>query len=466
LLQNQFNGAAYVENIRLQTSHKLALSFAILFIVVTSAFWLLFQNELNRSLREYSDILGASLAEQTATSVRELVLVNDPLGLNVVLTQLVRDSNIVYAVVYDVDGRQLASAGQASINTANATIIPAQQGFYSADITVQDAIAGSIQLELDSMAVAGFQSRMRNLFLLVLTISLILVVSTAFALAGAITNPILATINTIIRKTGDDEFNESEPSETQRLQFAVENLLAKFQDMEEKLLETGVWEKADEESDSVPVKVNATMLVINVVNINTAIELLHPPTLANLLREYIFYLKQAASLFGGSFQRQSGDSILISFDSIDCKDRHSINALQCAGLFQLIMNRINLRHKEKGEQILEFRMAIHSGDIFLAPGLFSDNVKECGMLGKTIDIAYFLCTQSAPNQLIISDSACSQAMQFEQFETAGQNEISMPADNVSFMAYILSNNFAGEKELIRKKCDHILDITKITDQTH
>lgn len=263
-------------NIRLQTSHKLALSFAILFIVVTSVFWLLFQNELNRSLREYSDILGASLAEQTATSVRELVLVNDPLGLNVVLTQLVRDSNIVYAVVYDVDGRQLASAGQASINTANATIIPAQQGFYSADITVQDAIAGSIQLELDSMAVAGFQSRMRNLFLLVLTISLILVVSTAFALAGAITNPILSTINTIIRKTGDDELNESEPGETQRLQFAVENLLAKFQDMEEKLLETGVWEKADEESDSAPVKVNATMLVIKVVNINTAIELLHP----------------------------------------------------------------------------------------------------------------------------------------------------------------------------------------------
>ena len=149
--QIQSNGAAYVGNIRLQTSHKLALSFAILFIVVTSAFWLLFQNELNRSLREYSDILGTSLAEQTATSVRELVLVNDPLGLNVVLTQLVRDSNIVYAVVYDVDGRQLASAGQASINTANATIIPAQQGFYSADITVQDAIAGSIQLELDSM---------------------------------------------------------------------------------------------------------------------------------------------------------------------------------------------------------------------------------------------------------------------------------------------------------------------------
>ena len=221
-------------NIRLQTSHKLALGFAILFIVVTSAFWLLFQNELNRSLREYSDILGASLAEQTATSVRELVLVNDPLGLNVVLTQLVRDSNIVYATVFDVDGRQLASAGKASVNNANATILPQQPGFYSADITVQDAIAGSIQLELDSLAIAGFQSRMRNLFLLVLSISLILVVSTAFALSGAITSPILAMINTITRKTGHDELTDSNQSETQRLEHALDGLLSKF----------GIWKKS------------------------------------------------------------------------------------------------------------------------------------------------------------------------------------------------------------------------------
>ena len=296
--QIQSNGAAYVGNIRLQTSHKLALSFAILFIVVTSAFWLLFQNELNRSLREYSDILGASLAEQTATSVRELVLVNDPLGLNVVLTQLVRDSNIVYAVVYDVDGRQLASAGQASINTANASIIPAatrilQCRHHCSGCYCRVDSAGAGRHGGCRFSVPHAQP--------VFTGSDYLPDSCGqhrFCLSRCNYHPHTRHDQcTITRKTGEDEFNDSEPSETQRLQLAVENLLAKFQDMEEKLLETGVWEKADEESDSAPVKVNATMLVINVVNINTAIELLHPPTLANLLREYIFYLKQAASLF-------------------------------------------------------------------------------------------------------------------------------------------------------------------------
>jgi len=57
---------------------------------------------------------------------------------------------------------------------------------------------------------------------------------------------------------------------------------------------------------------------------------------------------------------------------------------------------------------------------------------------------------------LISDSAWSQARTFEEFSTAGQHEVNIPADNVSFMAYILSDNFAGDIELIGKQCEHIL----------
>lgn len=446
----------------LQTRHKLALSFSILLVVVSSAFWLLFQNELNRSLSEHSDLLGASLAQQTAASVMELVLVNDPLGLNVALSQLIRDNNIVYATVFDVDGKQLASAGQASFgvsSTSNANLSAAlQPGLYAADIIVQDAIAGSIQLELDSSAISSFQSRMRNLFLLVLVISLILVVTTAFALSGSITYPLKALLESITDKTGFPDQPESADhnNETAQLQIAVDSLLARFEEMEEQLLETGVWQNSEQEDNSEPNRLAASILIIKVVNINTAIEMLHPPTLANLLREYIFYLNQAAHLYGGKFQRLGGDSVLLCFDSLRCDDKHSINALHCAGLFQSIMNTINNRHRKNGEQVLEFRMAIHSGDVFYAPRLLNAEHNTDSVLGKTVDIAFFLCKQSKPNEVLISDSAWSQARTFEEFTTAGQHEVSMPADNVSFMAYILSDNFAGDIKLISKQCEHIL----------
>ena len=435
----------------LQIRHKIALSFALLLVVVTAAFWLLFQNELNRSLREYNNILGATLADQTAASVRELVLVNDLLGLNVVLTQLVRDDNILFASVHDIDDNQLASAGQRNTLADPDT-------FYAADITVQEAIAGSVRIQLDQQTVAAYRARLRNLFLLLLAVSLVLVLTTAYALAGPITNP-LADLSDAINDSipEDEESKEAPADETGRLKNAVERLLSRYQDMEEQLLETGVWQGGRNGNTNEPARLAASVLVIKVVNIHTAIEVLHPATLSGLLQEYQFYLNQAARLYGGEFHRIHGESVVVCFDEETCDDRHSINALYCAGLFQSIMTRIGNRHRKKGEQVLEFRMAIHSGDIFLAPGIGSQEQADKGsILGKTVDITYFLSKQAAPNELVISEATCSQARTFEHFETTRQREVSMPADNVSFMAYILTSGFAEDLGLIRKQRRQLL----------
>jgi len=160
-------------------------------------------------------------------------------------------------------------------------------------------------------------------------------------------------------------------------------------------------------------------------------------------------------LYGGEVQRINGDSTLISFSAERCKDRHSINALLCAGLFQALMARINSSHREKGKQILEYRLALHSGDVFLSP-VTSSSESADAVLGKTIDIASFLSKQAEPNQLIISEFAFSQAKAFDHFETAGQRKISMPADNVSFMAYIVDSCFISKMDTVRKQCAHIL----------
>lgn len=438
------------QGLALQTRHRIALSFSLLLLVVAAAWWGLFRSELDRSLSEYNAILGASLAEQTAASVRELVLVNDLLGLNVELNQLVSDSSVVYVAVHDVDGNQLASAGR-RLNAIDGPPL------YSADINVQDAIAGAVQLALDTSAVDTFRTRQRNLFLLILAAALVLVTTTAFALAGRITAPLQALGDAIRERTGDDE--PADGDETARLQAAVEALLDRASDMEERLLETGVWQKADDDADSEPARQHASIFVVKVVNSNTAIELLHPSTLGNLLREYVFYLNQAARLYGGSFHRLNGESVLVCFDANDCGDRHGVNALYCAGLFMALMARINARHREKGEQVLEFRMAIHSGDVFHAPRILPDGKSSRatdGLIGQTIDIAYFLCKKGAPNTLVLSESASSQAREFESFVTSGQHEFSMPAENMSFIAYSLSGDFAGNMALVQKQLRHIL----------
>lgn len=441
---------------RLPLRYRLALSFALLFVIITAACWLFFQNELNRSLNDYSNVLGTSLAKQTAASVRELVLVNDLLGLNVLLTQLVRDEAIAHASVFDVDGNPLSSAGRDN-RSGNAG-----QPVYQAEINVQEAIAGSVSIGLNQAVVASYQSRLRNLFLVLSAVSLVLVVTTAIALAGRITGPMMALAASIRDRTGgkDEPIGESH-DELENLRQSVDLLLDEYANMQERLLESGAWEAENIHDDDGPAREAASLLVIKVVNINTAIELLHPATLASLMREYLFYLNQAARLYGGEINRQSGDSVLLLFSHRTCGEKHSINALQCAGLFQLLMSRVSQQHREQGSQVLEFRLAIHSGDVFIAQDLAPNG--NDSLLGKTIDIAYFLSKQAAPNQLVISESACSQARQFEDFDTSGQREISMPADNVAFMAYILESVFAGHMELVRKQCGHILGTAKEAD---
>jgi len=436
----------------LQLRHKIALSFGLLLVVVTTAFWLLFQGELNRSLQEYQDILGQSLAEQTASSVRELVLVNDLLGLNVVLTQLVRNDTIRAASVQDIDGNQLSSIGTPPMPGESISL-------YMADIRVQDAVAGAVSIELNARTVADSSDRMRNLFLLLLVVGLVLVVTTAFALAGQFTAPLQQLADTLAEDT-DDEDDDPSAEPTLRLQAGLDALLARYQEMESRLLETGVWQ-GDNDSLEEPARLSASVLVIKVVNIHTAVEVLHPSTLTRLLQEYLFYLKQAARLYGGEFHRINGESVVVCFDERQCEDSHSANALCCAALFQSVMARINHRHRKKGEQVLDFLMAIHSGDIFMAPGIEDSAAPDqFTILGKILDITYFLCKQGAPNELVISEATCTQARYFETFNTDGEKEVSMPADNVSFMAYVLTNGFAEDMDKIRQQRRHILGTDK------
>ncbi len=128
------------------------------------------------------------------------------------------------------------------------------------------------------------------------------------------------------------------------------------------------------------------------------------------------------------------------------------------------MARINSSHREKGKQILEYRLALHSGDVFLSP-VISSSVSADAVLGKTIDIASFLSKQAEPNQLIISEFAFSQAKAFDHFESAGQygksacQRITSHSWPISWTAALSS-----KMDTVRKQCAHIRRI--IQCETH
>jgi len=432
---------------KLALKYKIALCFSSMLVLTLSALWLLTINNFKANLQLQADELGVTLTQQAANSVIELVLANDLLGLNVVISQLASSDSISRVTVFDVDNNILARAGE---NTANNLI----SSSYSADITLQNAVAGSVLLELNANNLNAEMNNIQLLFWSVIIFGLLLALTGAFALASHITQPLATIVRTF--KEADEsslEIDSYRQDEITDLQVACKTLLEKYQENRTHQLSLSGLSSNDSVVEPSS-KVMASLLVIKVVNVNTAIELLHPSTLSKLLNEYNFYLKQAAKLYGGSLQRFNGDSALVSFDTISCGEEHSFNAVCCAQLFLKLMQKLSQIHHAKKAQALQFKLAIHSGETFFS--INADDKKAQTILGKSLETSFFLCKQSRSGQLLISETTYTQAGADKRLQTSDSFEITMPTDNMSFMAYLLDPEMGTYTDLIQKQSQHIL----------
>jgi membrane protein len=434
----------------LPLSYKVALIFGTVLLLMMSTLWVLIDNTTRLNLQLQADEVGETLATQTADAVRELVLANDLLGLNVVVGQLAGNSTTGQITVYDVDGEVLSRAGSGPANESGTMR-------YQADIRLQDAVAGSVQLELDVSELQRNINQMRYYFLGALLFGLLLTIALSFVLASYINSP----LNQLSDALEDpDEADISSPGENgdeiNRLQRACKNLLKKYQENRSHQMKlSGMLSPESSQKLTQSNKIMASLLVIKVVNVNTAIELLHPKTFSNLLNEYHFYLKQAAKLYGGRLHRYTGESCLVSFDALKCGEEHGLNAICCAQLFLTLMQRINQQHKNAKNQALQFRLAIHSGETF-----FNFESSSETLLGKSLETAYFLSKQSRPGQLLISETTYSQASKDHHLHYSDSIEITMPTDNMSITAYILSPEMHVYFELIQKQSQQLLPETE------
>ena len=67
--------------------------------------------QFKHAMQQQADALGQSLLSQTAASATELLVSNDLLSLNVLLSNLVKNPLVAHAAIYSVDNRILAESG-------------------------------------------------------------------------------------------------------------------------------------------------------------------------------------------------------------------------------------------------------------------------------------------------------------------------------------------------------------------
>ncbi len=434
---------------------KISLVVCLLVLLILSAFWLLARDQLQQTLQIQSDNLGETLAAQTADTITELVLANDQLSLNVVLNQLARQEPIRYVAVFDVDNRVLASAGNPPAARSGGL-----NAFYTAQISLQDSIAGTLRLSLDASRLEANLGRTHQYFWIIMGLGLVLALVASHTLANHIRLPLLDLTEALnnpeeVPVSIDHERND----EITRLQAAAAELVATLQ---EGAALGAPLSRQNRVSDAA-LRLEGAVLAVKVVNIATAMEVLHPAMLAPLLSEYAHYLRQATRLYGGTCHRFTGDSTTVLFDSRQATEDFSFNAICSAQLFQKLMQKVNQGHRRRGDQSLEFRLAIHTGEVFVTPGLAGADSGET-ILGRTVEMSLLMSRYCPPGQVLVSDTCHHHAGGVSRIAVGDEVDIPLPAGNGRLHASILSQDNIGSYDaLLERQTKHILSNTDYED---
>ncbi|MDR2213584.1 MAG: hypothetical protein LBE21_08170 [Pseudomonadales bacterium] len=438
--------------------YKITIAFGLLLTLIVAGFWLALKLQLQQSLKQQTETIGLILAKQMSGSVTELVLANDVLGLNVVVNQLVQEPGITRAAISDVDGIVLASAardGMAPANTATT---------YQAAITLQGLVAGQVQLSLDENLLRTPLTQPQVAFYGAIIGGLVITLILAFWLAAGVSRPLRELLHDIDHPEEDETPRLPASGEVGQVQQRVYELLHRQVELEEQLSNAGLPDPADDEA--VPSSARrrlATLLVVSVKDSQRVVELLNAATLALLLQQFQFYLRQAARLYRGVVTRIDGDSILVCFDARRCKEDHAFNALCCAQLFMLLMQKTTEKQRDRNAQSLEFNIAVHSGEVFFSP-LWAKQSKDGeaqqeSAIGKAVDMAHALLQQTTPGQLTVTAFSYQLAGGQTRFPSDSTRMLRVQFGNEDYSTYRLDAHSGSHTELLQRQCQHMIPDT-------
>lgn len=128
--------------------HQLLCSLLLVLLGLLGASLHLYHSQVNRA--EQLSLLGDNLAQQTSLRVADPALIEDLVSLQIILREMVQGSPLVRgAAIYDAEEQLLVQSGD--------TGQPGESSRFDAPIVLQDHIAGTVWLTLDSPAPSGRQ---------------------------------------------------------------------------------------------------------------------------------------------------------------------------------------------------------------------------------------------------------------------------------------------------------------------
>lgn len=446
----------------------MASSFAwgvgLLVLLAGCAVWTITALISDRVLRQQADSLGQTLAAQTATQITELVLANDLVSLNVVLSSLIADSAVRQADVFSISGETLATAQSNRTAISSLFPLPWQQdydyGVYLAPIQLANSTAGQIRLELDLNYI---DAALNNSLLLVSGVLLLVIALAVLMIRASFQNQVsfpsrlLAFSLSNIRKGEIDTCPE--PENNNELSAAIRQYNATAEYLAQNAFLNNIKQLAPE-SDAggqklLPGQLEVTLLCIRLSNFSFLASTLSEVRIIALLNKFYFLCGKVSQLYNGSIVVCSEGEVVISFTQEELSEEHGFFAI-CAGqlLLQLAVDIGDEPEMNDQPVSIKLRGAVHCGSML--KGLYSPITQKSSLLmGSTLDQLRSL-SDAAPDGSLLSSEECLLAAGGGNRVQAEQFAANSLGDDLS--AYLCLEPVAAYKALLERQALQLITL--------
>lgn len=442
-------------------SRPFNISIAALVLLCMSVFWLISSYSLHAVLRDQADRLGNALAAQAAQLVTDLVLANDLISLNVVLSQLTRDGVIAEVAVLGIDDTITAVSRVDLAEPRSLLPLTAAFGEYRADLTLQGARAGAVRVRLDLTYIE--QALINNLLLVAAATLLLMIAGVALSasyFAYLVDYPVRMLALGLHRirhgelETLPEPTGRSELSQTLRHFNATAEFLAQstFLNRAQQALE----DMAEERPLPKPggPSLDASVLWVRVANFAYLASTHDEVTVVNLLNRLYFLCEKACRLYNGQVSHCQDGDVVISFTAATLEDEQSFYAICTAQLLLDLAPTIGAVNPQDEALPVKLRLAVHSGQC--TPGLYSPMTRQTdNVTGAVLDLTRQIIDECPDQAVLVSWAALHLAG--EDTRVAG-DEFSVVDGETRMIVYLCNRPMASLAPLLERQAELLIGL--------
>lgn len=424
--------------------------------------WLIVKAHLARELNAHQEFYGRSLARQAALAATPLVRSDDKPALGRQLDSLLKDAHVLEAVISAKDGTVLA---RRPLHAATHIDRPTLATPFVEAIEAGGQRLGFVRLNLNTTELAsGSQSTLQRVALGALLLVLVLTLLVWHG-AGVIARRLLAAEQRMSRLLG----GELQPfGAAPRLQDEAGALLSATEQLRLQLQSRQHHDKQMARFAPSPLTqclriddsgelakgryMQASLLLVEFVNLGPLSDRHTPETLAELLNTYHALLARACKLYNGQIDKYYGDGVLVLFGIPRQDEEHAFHALCAASLFQQLTQKFN--ETRGAENSLQVRLSLHTGGLLAA--ILGTEQAQFTLLGDALNLVMRLAGVAGQDEIVLSKELAELPELKPRLQTTPHRNILVKGRSEPSPSYLLSGLAAPYGDLLAGQVQHLI----------